>query len=116
MYDGNGFQLSEFYFAILQVLRIASVWIKESMSDLSTLVDDIEERFFSAETAEDWITFLPDSTETQHEAIKVFKQNWGSVISHQRRIGNGLLNRIAKKEEEIKSLRDGVRLPSNGVE
>lgn len=107
MYDSREFQLSEFYFAILQILRIASEWIQESMNDLRRLVDGIENEHFSIERKHK-ITFLPDTPETQRSAVKVFKRNWESVISHQERIGVDLLDRISKKREEVESLRDGV--------
>lgn len=107
MYDSREFQLSEFYFAILQVLRIASEWIQESMNDLRRLIDEMEDEHFSIERKQK-ITFLPDSPEAQRSAVKAFKRNWESVISHQQRIGADLLDRISKKREEVESLRDGV--------
>ncbi len=95
MYDSREFQLSEFYFAILQVLRIASEWIQESMNDLRRLVDEMEDEHFSIERKQK-ITFLPDSPEAQRSAVKAFKRKWERVISHQQRIGADLLDRISR--------------------
>jgi hypothetical protein len=42
----------------------------------------------------------------------VLEQNWKNVISHQKSLAKPLLERIEKKTEEVKSLRDGVRKSS----
>ncbi|KAI1373871.1 hypothetical protein F4677DRAFT_447842 [Hypoxylon crocopeplum] len=107
MYDGTGFQLSEFYFALIQILRIASDWIQESITDLRRLVDQMEELYYTPHDSFE-ATFLPDSPEAQALSIKVFKQNWESVISKQRLISEDLLTCISKKQEEVKSLRDAL--------
>lgn len=111
MIDRSDLQLSEFYFAIIQTLRIAADWIQESMDDLQTTVADMERLYFSPEDttpAADLATFLPPSQAPRDIEIQVFKKNWDTVLSRQRMIGDALLARIFKKQEEIKSLRDGV--------
>ncbi|KAI0380283.1 hypothetical protein F5Y04DRAFT_257846 [Hypomontagnella monticulosa] len=106
MFDKPELRLSEFYFAVLQILRIAYDWIKGSMDDLRRLVDFMEDKYYSPDRGL-W-TFLSESPDKQELEIQMFKQNWGSVLSRQQDIGGVLLDRISKKQEEVKSLRDGL--------
>ncbi|KAI2606607.1 hypothetical protein GGR54DRAFT_620502 [Hypoxylon sp. NC1633] len=109
MLDKPDLRLSEFYFAVLQILRIASDWIKESMKHLRRLVDNMEIKYYSPNRARDGRpTFLSNSSEKQALEIQMFRQNWGSVLSRQQDIGRELLDRISKKQEEIQSLRDSL--------
>jgi len=113
MVDGSDLRLSEFYPAVLQILRIAADWIQESMDDLRWMVDDMQRLYFSPNThADSFPTFLPSEFDAngQDAAIAVFKQNWESVQSYQQRLGKSLLARIARKQEEVKNLKDGVGL------
>ncbi len=111
MIDGSDLRLSESYFAVIQILRIAADWIQESMDDLRRTVDDIERLYLSSKITSEFANFLPsEPPKAREEAIETFKKNWESVILRQQRIGTALLSRIAKKQEETKSLRDGVRL------
>jgi hypothetical protein len=84
------------------------------MDDLQSVYVRILERCFSAErrntVSGTKITFIPPYPAAQEAALAVFHQNWKRVSSHQQRLGNNLLSRIAKKGEEVKSLRDGVSL------
>ena len=113
MFDKPELRLSEFYFAVLQILRIAYDWIKGSMDDLRRLVDDMENNHYSVEPLrEGRPTFLSESPEKQALEIQLFKRNWRSVLSHQQDIGRELLDRISRRQEEVKSLRDGVCLSS----
>ncbi|RWA06817.1 hypothetical protein EKO27_g8294 [Xylaria grammica] len=114
MVDDDGLKLSDFYFSILQILRIAAEWIQQSIEDLHKLVNEIEEATFSVRADEPsanlgkGVTSLPETSDAREAMIEVSRQNWESVISHQKRLANPLLSRIAKKQEEIKSLRDGL--------
>jgi hypothetical protein len=100
MYDNmeSGFELSELYFTVGQVLRMASTWIEESMDDLKSFVQRLVED----------ITFPLDTREGSDAGAELNLQNWMTVISHQRRLGNEILSRSAKKQEEIKSLQADV--------
>ncbi|KAK3359516.1 hypothetical protein B0T25DRAFT_447397 [Lasiosphaeria hispida] len=91
------------------ILRLAADWIQESMDDLCQTVKDIE-RLYLPRTADQIATFFPAESDgdTRDAAIEVFKQNWETVILHQQRVGTALLYRIAMKQEECKSLRDGL--------
>ena len=114
MVDGNDLRLSEFYPAVLQILLLAANWIQESMDDLQGMVEDMQRLYFSPNThADSYATFLPSSLVSggQDGAIAVFKQNWDSVKSHQQRLGKTLLTRIARQQEQVKNLKDGVCSP-----
>jgi hypothetical protein len=107
MFDdaGSEFALSEFYFQVLQLLRIACEWIKESMDDLKDLVDTLESNYMNPHLN---VSFLPGSPQADKAVTEAFKQCWKSVMSHQQRHSEALLRRIAKKQEEVEGLRDGV--------
>lgn len=114
MYDDSNLGVSEFYFFISQLLRFASDWIRESTDDLCVLVQQLERAHFSPEAEKDNLkygapcSFLPDSPKARQATIEIFKQNWEIVLSHQQNLADDILNRIARKQEEVKSLRDGV--------
>ncbi|KAK5651199.1 hypothetical protein OQA88_12747 [Cercophora sp. LCS_1] len=109
MIDGNDLQLSKFYFTILQILRTAAEWIRESMDDLRRTVEDMEQLYLSR-ASDQRANFLPTASnkESRAAAIAMFKQNWETVMSEQKRIGTALIARIAAKQEEAESLRDGL--------
>jgi len=110
MVDGVDLRLSEFYFAVLHILRIAADWIQESMDDLGRTVEHME-WCYSSLNNERLATggSSPPAFSAQDTALDSLRQNWESVISHQQRLGNALLARIARKQEHVKSLGDGVR-------
>ncbi|KAK4032372.1 hypothetical protein C8A01DRAFT_20545 [Parachaetomium inaequale] len=110
MYDDSNLAVSELYFFISQLLRFASVWIRESVDDLHDFVLQLQDQHFSPaeKTHSPHASFLPDSPEAQRAAIEVFRQNWQSVMSHQQKLADDLLDRIAKKQEEVSSLREGI--------
>jgi hypothetical protein len=99
-------KLSDSYFAVIHILRIAADWIQESMDDLSLMVDDLEILYFSTE--DEFSTLLPQDPNARNAAIGVFRKNWDTVTSSQRRIGNDLLARIKNMRQEVRDLRDGV--------
>jgi hypothetical protein len=112
MYDDSNLAVSELYFFISQLLRFASVWIRESVDDLHDFVRKLEDHHFSPanKTRHPHASFLPDTPEAQRAAIEVFRQNWASVTTHQQKLADILLDRIAKKQEEVNSLREGVSI------
>ncbi|KAK4450497.1 hypothetical protein QBC34DRAFT_297065 [Podospora aff. communis PSN243] len=91
------------------ILRAAAEWIRDSMDDLRRTVDDME-RLYLAKTAGQGATFLPQNSDkdARDAAVAMFRRNWDSVLSEQKRIGENLLRRIATKQEETKNLRDGL--------
>ncbi|KAK0619489.1 hypothetical protein B0T14DRAFT_566335 [Immersiella caudata] len=106
MFVENNLQLAEFYFSVLQILRIAASWIQESMDDLGRTVDHIEWLCYDSSPA----GASSDSTLNydQDPTVEVFRQNWESVKTHHRRLGDALLKRIEKKQEQVKGLQDGL--------
>ncbi|KAK0611713.1 hypothetical protein B0T14DRAFT_334170 [Immersiella caudata] len=108
MVDTSDLKLSDFYFAVIQILRIAAEWIQESMDHLRHTVDDMERLYLATTSDPQFASFLPASADSRDVMLIVFKQNWESVMQEQRQIGNALLGRVAKKMEETKSLRDGL--------
>jgi hypothetical protein len=112
MYDESDLVALELYFFMSQILSFATLWIRESVSDLRTLVQHLEREHFSVGAKQRnppaEASLLPDSPEAQRAAIEVFRQNWESVLSHQSRLADALLQRIEKKQAEISSLRDAV--------
>ncbi|KAK5651821.1 hypothetical protein OQA88_11590 [Cercophora sp. LCS_1] len=108
MVDSSDLRLSSFYFAVIQILRIAADWIQESIDNLRQTVDDMERLYFSPTAADNFPTFLPREPREPSAAIKTFKQNWDSVMLHQQRSGTALLIRISKLQEETRTLRDST--------
>ncbi|KAK4216872.1 hypothetical protein QBC37DRAFT_370528 [Rhypophila decipiens] len=92
----------------MQTLRIASEWIQESMDDLRHMVNDMDRLYLSSQTPEGFPTFLPLDATKRDEFIRVYRSNWDRVLLRQHNMGLELLSRIAKKQEELKSLRDGL--------
>jgi len=111
MTDNSDLRLSEFYFAVIQILRIVPEWIQESMDDLQEMAGDMKRLYLSSNAAEaNFATFVPQEGEPQAKrvTIEAFMDDWESVISLQQRMGKTLLARITKLHGEVKSLRDGV--------
>lgn len=91
MFD-DSFQKSRVYFQALQALRIFSESIRETGRHLHQLSDELERQ------SRQWFN------------DKDIQNNWKIVMDFQVEAEERLLRRIAEKTEEIKSLRDGVRL------
>jgi hypothetical protein len=107
MFDNDPFPRSELYFTILQRLRISADWISESLKDLESLAEA------SQIMCEEGVTKSPDERRGRQDPVTVsvrtvLEQNWKNIISHQKSLAKPLLERIEKKTEEVKSLRDGV--------
>jgi hypothetical protein len=83
------------YFTVLQILRIAAEWIDESIDDLK----DLRARWD--------LLYLHDAPFTTEE-IRLASTNWDNVISAAERRHKTLRDRLDRKAEEVKSLRDGV--------
>jgi hypothetical protein len=106
MFDNNSFSRSELYFTILQLLRISSEWIRGGMEDLESLVE-ASLWYYELPYVGNRAKRSPDDPTTSNVS-RVLQQNWKNVISHQKNLCKPLLDRIEKKTEEVKSLRDGV--------
>jgi hypothetical protein len=111
MYDDSDLAVSELYFFISQMLRFASAWIQESIDDLHALKQHIESKHLSPEEKkkDPQASFLPDDLDAQAAVLEVFRQNWESLTSTQRKFADKLFARINRMQEEVKTLREGVR-------
>ena len=105
MYDDASLRRSEYYFTVLQLLRIFSEWIRQTLDDMDDMIRQFDDEMVP------WLVARPDD-HTTSMSVKVSISNWANVSALQKRIGQDLLERIEKKKEEIKSLRDGVRRSS----
>jgi hypothetical protein len=96
------FKRSKQYFTILQMLRIFHDWISMSIDSFKHSVDFL---------------LLPWSHGYEYNlnasSRRMVRSNWEALLTCQEEIAKPLLDRIEKKTEEVKSLRDGVRYFSN---
>lgn len=92
-----GLALSEFYFAAIQLLRLASEWIQAAQNDLEALVSNLRQRMG-----------LLGVQDPGGAAAEAFNYTWDSVVAHQRDLAKPLSARIARKQAELNSLKDGV--------
>jgi hypothetical protein len=106
MFDNSSFSRSELYFTTLQLLRISSEWIRGGMEDLESLAEASACHYISLSDGHHVKKSYTDHT--IHHVTNVLLQNWKNVISHQKLLCKPLLDRIERKTEEVKSLRDGV--------
>ncbi|OTB16432.1 hypothetical protein K445DRAFT_58648 [Daldinia sp. EC12] len=89
MFDST-FERSRLYFTVLQALRIFSEWIEESARELQQLKQDF------------------DANIQFNMARREIDELWDKVIAIHGASSKSLIDRIEKKEEEIKSFRDGL--------
>ena len=78
MFDDSTLELSEFYFTLLQTLRIASEWINETSRDLAHLVARIDHPHFSSSDTP--VSFLSGAAEMK-QAQKKSTGRIGKVAS-----------------------------------
>lgn len=96
MFD-DGFERSRVYFTILQILRIFGDCIRTLSADLHVLDD-----FFLMGRP-----VFPLNDMRPNE-LRILRSNWDLVMAVQQSTAERLLDRLSKKEDELKSLRDGV--------
>ncbi|KAF4465320.1 hypothetical protein FALBO_7832 [Fusarium albosuccineum] len=108
MYDDTHSTLSGTYWTIIQLLRTASDWIEESITNLRELVDIMERTFFSTSLPIDTITLISPSEHFQKAAAAAFRQDWEFILTKYRKNGKTLLQRISQKKEVVENLREGL--------
>lgn len=96
MFD-NGFEISETYFTILQMLRIFDEWIQGTEADFGHLKEEI---LCSVSNLILDSNIVVDMTVLATEIDR--------VVENQQSVGRKLRDRIERKRTEIESLRDGV--------
>lgn len=106
MFDSS-FERSRLYFTVLQTLRIISEWVHESERELQQLKRDFYANFQSSIARRGSIgSNGSDAPPTAF--INEIDKAWEELIAMHSSSSQSLLNRIEKKEEDIKSFRDGV--------
>ncbi len=95
MFD-ESFQLSKTYFRALQTLRLGSNMVDDALQDWTSL-------------RHEWEAMVDSSGMFGEEDLKAAGQNWDIVTAMVEARIHRVQGRIARKIEDIKSLRDGVR-------
>ena len=100
---------SKLYFTVLQLLRMSTQWIQESVRDLELLrgyfVDDL------SKLASDkyYVNFMTGKQGPIRMAERErIEDKWAQVLLYSKSTSKRLVDRIERKAEEVKSLRDGV--------
>jgi hypothetical protein len=99
----DSFNMSARYLAILQLLRIFTVWIAETDGDFDTLCS----RLLSL------ICFVLESRDPLGtlKTRNLIRKNFEILAGEKKRLVGQLLERVKSKVSEIESLRDGVSRP-----
>lgn len=92
----GSFALSDTYFAVIEMLRVAADWIGESKVDLFNLEDQVQSR----------LGLLGDPV--AQEGQKMIRNNWRIIRDQFQVYEKDLLRQMHRKRDEVKSLRDGV--------
>jgi len=104
MFDSS-FERSHTYFTVLQLLRIFTESIEETAPFFSFMVTHWTDTWARTKTVKpksEWHYRFDEAT------YKIIMHNWEIVRSTHKLAMERLLERIGKKTEEVKSLRDGV--------
>ncbi|KAI0377252.1 hypothetical protein F5Y04DRAFT_180576 [Hypomontagnella monticulosa] len=106
MFDST-FERSQLYFTVLQTLRIISEWVHESGRELHQLKRDFYASVQSGPARRGSIS-SKKSDAPPNTLIDEIDKAWEELIALHNSSSESLLNRIEKKEEDIKSFRDGL--------
>lgn len=103
MFD-RSFERSNTYFTVLQLLRIFNEAIQETADPMKEFVNQWQNKqtFTRSQHGDDWNYRFSEETQT------ILMKNWEIVLSQHQKASKVLIDRIDKKNEELKSLRDGV--------
>lgn len=106
MFDGS-FARSKLYFRLLQILRIFSESIKETRETVTFLNPTSSDFAYDKTHFQDLIDNEATRPNAEHE-LRALESNWKIISQFYDEAEKLLLQRIATKTEEIKTLRDGV--------
>jgi hypothetical protein len=96
MCDNRGLERSHLYFETLQILRVMTEWVHGSLEDLSETKNWwTSQRIFRPNQEFDELTIL---------------SNWDVLVTRHSELARQILERVDRKTEDIKTLRDGVSL------
>ncbi|KAK8070798.1 hypothetical protein PG997_011001 [Apiospora hydei] len=103
------FQSSDRYFFVTELLRISTEWIKETGHDLElpqSRINAIMTRLM--EDGTDYYGGEPPNAASWKACSDVMSHNWTIVFREYNKYEKDLLDRIERKTQEVKTLRDGV--------
>ncbi|KAI8966640.1 hypothetical protein F5Y11DRAFT_343389 [Daldinia sp. FL1419] len=109
MFDST-FDRCLFYFTVLQTLGIFSEWIQESGRELQQLKQDFDTSIQPSSARRGSVD--SNSSCGSSDSLEKIDQEWEKVIAYHSASSKSLLDRIEKKEGEIKCFRDGVSAES----
>ncbi|KAK6956933.1 hypothetical protein Daesc_002215 [Daldinia eschscholtzii] len=95
MFDTSS-RLSRLYFTVIQLFRLMTEWIEESASDIDQLKRKFREIRYEVRLG------------LSANEIASVEKNWDTISSKMNLLAERLYSRIHRKQEEIKSLRDGL--------
>lgn len=93
---GDSYQRSRLYFTVLETLRVSRGWIEDTVDDWASLRDQ-------------WAREVRPSEIFDEADWRAVEAGWDSVTVALQAKAKLLEDRIDRKSEEVKSLRDGVR-------
>ncbi|KAI0836289.1 hypothetical protein F5Y06DRAFT_298648 [Hypoxylon sp. FL0890] len=108
MYDNEDLDRSQFYFSLLQLLRISSERIKRSMDDLKLAAEECGAELLKSSFRASVLEAESDSRKDFDGATKIIIRNWDVVLALHKKEGKVLLDRIDQNTKAVKSLRDGL--------
>ncbi|KAK7946458.1 uncharacterized protein PG986_010779 [Apiospora aurea] len=103
------FQSSDRYFFVTELLRISTEWIKETGHDLElpqSRINAIMTRLM--EDGTDYYGEEPPNAASWKACSDVISHNWTIVFRQYNKYEKDLLDRIERKTQEVKTLRDGL--------
>ncbi|KAI0885841.1 uncharacterized protein GGS22DRAFT_179533 [Annulohypoxylon maeteangense] len=106
MFDSS-FERSKLYFTVLQTLRVFSEWIQESERELQQLKQNFDVNIQS-NAARRGSVASNHGTASPVMFMKEIDEAWEELLATHDSSSKYLLDRIGKKEVEIKSFRDGL--------
>jgi hypothetical protein len=99
----DSFNMSARYLAILQLLRIFTVWIAETDGDVDTLCSQVLSSICFVLERGDALGAL--------KTRNLIRKNFEIIAGEKKKLVGQLLERVKNKVSEIESLRDGVSEP-----
>ncbi|KAK8102940.1 hypothetical protein PG984_016086 [Apiospora sp. TS-2023a] len=105
----NKFESSDKYFFAIELLRISAEWVKEKGSDLKNAQESINRVLLThIKTAKDMYKGEHPNAASWDACANVISHNWGIVFLAYQKYEKDLQDRIERKTQEVKSLRDGL--------
>jgi hypothetical protein len=106
MYDDHNMTRSELYFTMDQLLRVFGDWTSDLVTDLRTLQQQILDNFVKNYRTDITISGLEPGVQSR----QTLEPNWENLLRHAERSQTDVHTLVTQKQDEIRSLRDGVRL------